>query len=255
MHDNANGNLLITFQDAEWLSPTVGLKVGLRNVSRDNSCGGCILLREAVRTGAPLRIEVSPNWKWINLRSGSEQSDWIYVVQPEDVFTSDRSEDKLLPVGPGDLLHYSFEDSGDPASELIAQFRLTRIAYMDRNGDIITTDAFSQLQLECETAAQADSLGLCCGLCFARSLAPELMQLALRRENRYQTLLLADEQPLSAPEAQSMLTEGCGVSSMPIRDPSAFSKGGARWAMGEGSRQMRMFSAQGGFAEACCMSA
>jgi len=149
MRDNvAPPETLITFHDAEWASPRLGLKQQRYNWTHDPTCFGCIF---SLVTGeawwhreqpgsATLRLEISPSGKWVHM----DMDQMIYVLQPGDEFTK-ADGSKMLP---GDMMRLSFADGWqmDTSRPPRYQYHVQRVAYLDEKGALVKTAAYDELR-------------------------------------------------------------------------------------------------------------
>lgn len=154
MDGNVVGEVLVTFEDAMWRTDKLCIKDGLRNWTRDNSPLGLCLFLAFCTSSFPLRLEISPSGRWMNL-----DPFWFYVPQPGDEII-DAHGDKL-EWAPGDLMRVSWKEPMDPASGLRYQYRVRRIAYRDAGGSLVKTGAFEELVALAKADQEYPSR--CCG--------------------------------------------------------------------------------------------
>merc|ERR1712151_1064472 len=144
LQDNSGGEVLITFHDAEWVTEKYGRKLMAYNWTNDASTPSGVMIRKDVNNAANpsmsgMVMTISPDGKWINIDDA-----WIYVVQPGDVFK--KPDGSILDVTPGaDMIRLSWRTALDPSSELIYQYRVRRVAYLDNRGDLVKTDTYKEL--------------------------------------------------------------------------------------------------------------
>jgi len=144
LKDNVAAEGLITFHDADWDSEKLGLKTAKYNWTVDAyNVWGAILSANFWLRGGNHLFEFSPSGKWIHISVKDPGSDWIYVIQPGDVFK--RPDGSVLDVSPGsDMMRVSFETL-DTNSTIRYQYLVRRVAYLGSDGNLVTTPVYEQL--------------------------------------------------------------------------------------------------------------
>mmetsp|Transcript_11401 Transcript_11401/g.12774 ORF Transcript_11401/g.12774 Transcript_11401/m.12774 type:complete len:295 (-) Transcript_11401:191-1075(-) len=159
LQDNVAAEGLLTFQDGQWFTPQVMVKSAKYNWTVDAyNWWGLILSANFWIRGGIHQFEVSPNSNWINIKVQTSGSDWIYVIQPGDVFR--RPDGTVLQVIPGeDLMRISYETM-DTNSPITYQYLVRRVAFLDAGGNLVKTQRYAEL-----AAAARQPQGWCCELC------------------------------------------------------------------------------------------
>lgn len=150
---------LVTFHDANWVSDRLALKVLAHNWTRGPTAFGACLFFFVQSNGNTLRIEISPNGKWISIAGSSGNPTWIYITGEDDHFSLPAGG--TLQLDPGELQRVSFKNDADPASGLSYQCRVRRIAHMDDAGRLLKTPAYAEL-LQCASMPMKYE-PCCCG--------------------------------------------------------------------------------------------
>lgn len=169
--NNAPSETLFTFQSADWAEGSkVASKKYYHNFGVPANCFGCITMFGAALTDSTLRIELSPNDKWINLYGAGPG--WIYVDQPEDTFECknaavDLYGESFTPVTDlNEMLRVSHNDETLPLSEPNYQYRVRKVAYMDSYGKLVKTEAWDEFVKRAKMPFAAGTEPNCCGYCF-----------------------------------------------------------------------------------------
>jgi len=154
MEDNASGEVLQTFHDGNWETPSLGLKLWMYNWATDYSLVGWFMKMGAASAKFTLasRIEIAPNKKWIMLSGGpgveekpnASNTLWMYRLQPGDRIS--RPDGSELPWSEGDFMRVSFKHVFDPTSEIVYQYMARRVAYLDETGQLVKTPAYDELR-------------------------------------------------------------------------------------------------------------
>mmetsp|Transcript_80493 Transcript_80493/g.204624 ORF Transcript_80493/g.204624 Transcript_80493/m.204624 type:complete len:310 (+) Transcript_80493:34-963(+) len=165
MQDNVTApEQIITLSDAEWRTPSSGLKPTRYNWTRDSTCWGLsFYCMPNCMTDHPevgnVRIEISPSGKWIWMQGDQ----LVYIVQPHDVIRDGAGQPLDMPAGTLMRLTYN---GGDPKKKLNYQYLLTRVAFKrSDDGAIVKTAAYEvlQQQLRYEPVYRCSCCGV--GLC------------------------------------------------------------------------------------------
>jgi len=186
MDGNVVGEVVVTFEDGMWRTSSLGLKPVLRNWSRDNTILGLFMFFFTAWPCRPsrqvaMRTEVSPAKRWIQINEH-----WICLVKPEDDIRN--ADGSPLNWDPTDMMRVSYRDHTDPTSEIVYQYRVRRIAYMDREGNLVKTDAYKELA---ELArAKQEYPGSCCNY-GPVPMADITYGKALKVMNRWQQMVLS----------------------------------------------------------------
>lgn len=145
MQDNVAAEGIITLQDADWLTDSLGMKSARYNWTVDaNNIWGMFLTANFWLRGGDHQFERSPNGKWWHIRTVLGSGHFIYVIQPGDEIT--RADGKVIDVTPGeDMMRISFDGSGRDR-RIFYQYLVRRIAYLDGSGALIKTRAFTDLE-------------------------------------------------------------------------------------------------------------
>ena len=154
MEDNYAPEVLLTFQDMDWVSGTRGYFNPKYSWTNDPTCIGtlclCMHLNNSPRSAWP--FSVSPNGKWININP-----QWIY--RPDEGEKITRPDGSVVEMGRGDMIRVSFANASDPTSGMNYQYLVRLVAYME-NGKLVKTKAYDELR---RRATMPDTIGSCCG--------------------------------------------------------------------------------------------
>ena len=155
MEDNYAPEVLLTFQDMDWVSGTQGYFMPKYSWTNDPSCIGTVCLF-ANFSGSPSSawpFNVSPNGKWININP-----QWIYVPDEGERIT--RPDGSVVEMGRGDMMRMSFNDPSDPTSGVNYQYLVRLVAYKDpKDGKLTKTKGYDELL---RRATMQDPIGSCC---------------------------------------------------------------------------------------------
>jgi len=146
IRDNYFSETLITFHDADWPFPFLGLKMPHQNVARAGSliCGLPVLAARSALHGV-VRIEVSPSGEWGRIDTGLGRSvQLLYFVRKGDKFR--RPDGTRAPLEPGDILVVSYTRGLDTLSTPACQYMMQRVAYLDAQGRMVKTAAYDELR-------------------------------------------------------------------------------------------------------------
>jgi len=169
MDGNYAPEIVMAFQDANWVSPTTGLKLAAYNWSHDETCFGSVMANGTACAQAALviRVEVSPNKKWIMLSAMPSAADkepnggnciWMYRPdEGEEFFWPDGSQ---VTWEPGDFMRLSWEKPFDASSDLVYQYMARRVAVLGETG-LVKTKAYEKLLEENNIALPYANT--CCG--------------------------------------------------------------------------------------------
>jgi len=159
MQDNVAAEGVVTFSDGDWFTPRVMVKSAKYNWTVDSyNWWGLILSANFWLRGGIHQFEVSPDSKWINIKVKGSATNWIYVIQPGDVFR--RPDGTVVEVTPGeDMMRVSYETM-DPNSPIEYQYLVRRVAYLDAGGNLVKTARYAEL-----AAAARQTHDCCCDLC------------------------------------------------------------------------------------------
>ncbi|CAE8592489.1 unnamed protein product [Polarella glacialis] len=210
MDGNYAPEVFMTLDDANWISPSVGLKIGAYNWTHDETCFGGMMANGTAISYAPLllRLEVSPNKKLIMLSiPGIKQAadnNLIWMYRPEEgekFFKPDGSE---LQWAPGDWMRCTFQDPYDSTSPLTYQYMARRVAYMDADGTLVKTAAYEKFVVD--EKMDLPHPNTCCnyGNC---NLQPQQYLDNFSAQNRRQMVIYAQPPPgpfSVAPQAKRM---------------------------------------------------
>lgn len=209
--NNAPSETLFTFGGADWSDDSkVAQKKYWENFGVPANCFGCITMFGAALTNSTLRIELSPNGKWINLYGTGPG--WIYVDQPEDTFECknaavDMYGPSFKPVTElNEMLRVSHTDETLPLSEPNYQYRVRKVAYLDYDGKLVKTEAWDEFVRRAKMPFAPGTEPNCCGYCFCCRSKEDL---ALGRYPQTNTKLIVRYHPgssssSSAPAAQTI---------------------------------------------------
>lgn len=169
MRDNlAAPETLITFHDAEWASPRLGLKRQPYNWTHDSTCWGFIFsvggeacLHQNQPGKATLRLEISPSGKWMHM----DMDQMIYVVQEGDSYA--RPDGSRLAAG--DLMRLSWREGWqmNTSEPLFYQYHVQRVAYLDSDRKLVKTAAYDELRAN----VLAPSTSPCWRMCWSGAQA------------------------------------------------------------------------------------
>lgn len=158
MQDNHAHEVIATFHDMDWKTQSLGLKTMQYNWARQRTLWGAASHTVHKLNGSTVRVEISPDGKWINM-SYPNGGFWMYVVQPNDAFTL--PDGTFLDVTDGEMMRLSYAEELNPLSDLTYQYRLRRVAYLNDKGKLVKTASYNAL-LTAATAEQPQT-GLCYG--------------------------------------------------------------------------------------------
>jgi hypothetical protein len=160
MQDNLAGEVLITLQDVDWMTPTpegfaaAGVKLLVHNWSRDLTCAGILPAFSSVSLTKDMCFAVSPNFRWIFLNRA-----WIYVPHPHEYLVAPTHGPVPVPFAPGervpfdpewDMIRYNYKNPWDTSSTNEYNYRVRRVAYLDGDGRLVKTAAWAELQAQVE---------------------------------------------------------------------------------------------------------
>eukprot|EP00440_Ansanella_granifera_P036225 gb/GFBE01039308.1/.p1 GENE.gb/GFBE01039308.1/~~gb/GFBE01039308.1/.p1 ORF type:complete len:348 (+),score=57.36 gb/GFBE01039308.1/:1-1044(+) len=158
--------VLTTFQDAYWQEDQMlGLKPGMWNWGVPPTAWGAGQLKGCwYRAEGPgtwqLRMEISPNKKWVSLGGY-----FMYVIQPGDTFT--RPDGTPIKAVPGeDMMRCNFKQWDDATTEVMYQYMVRKIAYLDDSGKLVKTKNYDELL---RRATLPDEPGCCCNYVYPHS--------------------------------------------------------------------------------------
>lgn len=200
MDGNFAPEVLMTFHDANWISPTVGLKLGYQNWTHDLNCFGSFMATGTANACSPLmlRLEISPDGKWMVLntmgareKATGDNTIWMYRIQPGDKFFDASGEQ--VSWAPGDWVRLTWEDPWDVSSPLTYQYMVRRVAYLDGTGRLVKTAAYEKL-LHAATAPPPYPT-TCCGYGYCNLTPEQFPQAAFSVINHQQAVLLAPPPP------------------------------------------------------------
>jgi len=169
--NNAPHEQIFCFHDADWVTDKIALKTYYLNFGVAATAEGAVTLLGAGLTGAMLRIEVSPNGKWVSIAGGSTPG-WMYVPQRGDKFEckgeyAPELYGASLPLDVGnELMRLSHDDETQPLSAPNYQYRVRRIAYLDERGQLVKTQAYEDIKKRGTEPFKAGFEPSCCGYCF-----------------------------------------------------------------------------------------
>eukprot|EP00930_Biecheleria_cincta_P016192 TRINITY_DN13267_c0_g1_i3.p1 TRINITY_DN13267_c0_g1~~TRINITY_DN13267_c0_g1_i3.p1 ORF type:complete len:321 (+),score=35.75 TRINITY_DN13267_c0_g1_i3:49-1011(+) len=184
--DSSSVETLITFQEANWSSPTLASKHQVYNWSFTPMWLSYFF--NAGRGTAWMRIEVSPSGKWLLL----DNDQFAYLVQPGDTF-KDLQGEVLDFTKPGDLMRINFNDPVDPSKGVLWQYLAQRVGYLDGTGKLNTTEAYKELLRRAQIPSQS-FCGLC-ACCLGQEAIADL------------DIMQSDEQILFSPPIQQDIDE------------------------------------------------
>ena len=98
-------------------------------------------------------FEYSPDHKWIHITyRTSSTSNWVYVIQPGDVFKT--PDGQVIDVTPGeDMMRVSYA-SLDTKDKITFQYLVRRVAYLDADGKLVKTPNYDKLMKVAESSTQ-----------------------------------------------------------------------------------------------------
>ncbi|CAE7771013.1 unnamed protein product [Symbiodinium pilosum] len=154
MEDNYAPEVLLTFQDMDWVTGEQGYFQPKYSWTNDPSCIGTVCLcsnyQSTWRSAWPFKF--SPNGKWININP-----QWIYIPDEGEKIT--RPDGSVVEMAQGDMIRVSFVVANDPTSGMNYQYIIRRVAYM-KDGKLIKTKAYDELR---RRATMEPTIGGCCG--------------------------------------------------------------------------------------------
>lgn len=156
---------LVTFHDAEWATDKLALKTLAHNWTRGPTCFGAVLFSFVKLNGNTLRIEISPNSKWISIGGSSGDPTWIYMHEDGEEYPT--PDGGVMKPAPGDMMRLSTVEDAVPNSKPTYQYRLRKIAYLDPDGSLVKTEAYDDLKRLASEPMKYPPC--CCGYCFCRS--------------------------------------------------------------------------------------
>eukprot|EP00931_Biecheleriopsis_adriatica_P115789 TRINITY_DN91541_c0_g1_i1.p1 TRINITY_DN91541_c0_g1~~TRINITY_DN91541_c0_g1_i1.p1 ORF type:complete len:321 (+),score=65.57 TRINITY_DN91541_c0_g1_i1:40-963(+) len=184
--DSSSIETLVTFQEANWTSPKLALKQQIYNWTFTPMWLSYLI--NWGRANFWLRIEVSPSGKWMLF----DDDQFCYTVQPGDTFKD--SKGKVLDyIRPGDMMRINFDDARDPSKGVSWQYLVQRVAYLDQEGKLNTSEAYKELLRRAQLPSQS-----ACGL-FACCLSEQALADL--------EIMQSDEQILYTPPKQQELDE------------------------------------------------
>eukprot|EP00929_Paragymnodinium_shiwhaense_P023325 TRINITY_DN1462_c0_g2_i1.p1 TRINITY_DN1462_c0_g2~~TRINITY_DN1462_c0_g2_i1.p1 ORF type:complete len:353 (-),score=43.20 TRINITY_DN1462_c0_g2_i1:487-1506(-) len=157
LEDNVGSEGLVTFQDADWQTESIALKLNTYNWTYDsNGLGGIWLTINAWLFGGRHQFEFSPSGDWINIHIRFGNSHFIYVLKEGDVLK--RPDGSLVDFTPGeDLLRVSYS-SFDPETAVMYQYLVRRVAYLDSDGRLVKTKAYERLKAVAERSTTSEGI-------------------------------------------------------------------------------------------------
>eukprot|EP00929_Paragymnodinium_shiwhaense_P023324 TRINITY_DN1462_c0_g1_i1.p1 TRINITY_DN1462_c0_g1~~TRINITY_DN1462_c0_g1_i1.p1 ORF type:complete len:352 (-),score=43.24 TRINITY_DN1462_c0_g1_i1:476-1495(-) len=157
MEDNVGSEGLLTFQDADWKTEHISLKLNTSNWTYDsNGLGGIWLTINGWLFGGRHQFQFSPSGDWINVHNRFGNSHFIYVLKEGDVLK--RPDGSLVDFTPGeDMMRISYV-SFDPESAVHFQYLVRRVAYLDSDGRLVKTKAYDRLKAVAERSTTFEGI-------------------------------------------------------------------------------------------------
>jgi len=144
MHDNiAAHEHLVTWHDADWATDKLALKELRHNWTRGPTIFGACLSAFVNLRGNSLRLEISPNEKWISIAGSDGNPTWMYIPTPGETYT--RPDGEVIVPDYEELQRIQFNNDADFNSDIVYQYRVRKIAYIDDEGNLVKTDAYKDL--------------------------------------------------------------------------------------------------------------
>jgi hypothetical protein len=200
MDDNYAPEILMAFHDANWVSSSLAVKLIAYNWTHDVTCFGCIMANGTAFAPAAvsLRVEVSPNKKWIMLNTTAAQTEatgvnTIFMYRPDAGEKFVRPDGSELEWEVGDFMRLTWDKPFAENSALVYQYMARRAAYRDADkGLLVKTRAYEKL-----VAAAAMPLphaNTCCGYGNC-NLSKQLFLDNFVAQNRRQQVIYAPAPP------------------------------------------------------------
>jgi len=186
--NNAASECLFTFAHADWADDKkTGVLRYYHNYGVPANCFGVMTLCGAGIIDSKLRVQISPNGKWISIYGGG--AGWIYVDQPEDSFKcageyANELYGETLRPEPFEMLRVSHEDEKLPLSEPNYQYRLRRVAYVS-DGNLVKTPAWEEFVKRAKLPYKPGSEPNCCGYTFCCRSKQALALGNFHQQNEY----------------------------------------------------------------------
>eukprot|EP00929_Paragymnodinium_shiwhaense_P105111 TRINITY_DN7001_c0_g1_i1.p1 TRINITY_DN7001_c0_g1~~TRINITY_DN7001_c0_g1_i1.p1 ORF type:complete len:350 (-),score=62.00 TRINITY_DN7001_c0_g1_i1:560-1546(-) len=143
MSDNqVNQEVLMTFEDADWIDDSACLKQDYENWTRTPSCFGIILITQNYAKRGKMVIQFSPDKKWIAISNlDCEEGYMIYLPDADEVIAN--ADGTNARGTPEDMVRVDYTADNRPSYE----YMVRRVAYKDEeSGKIVTTPNFQELQ-------------------------------------------------------------------------------------------------------------
>ena len=151
MQDNVVNERFVTFGDADWKTDKYAIKHMKYNWTNDNTCQGkvhsCILATFPLN----LEIEISNDNKWIAIRSISTKG-WMGRIDEDVKYSNEWWEPQLrntIGVSKEDLYRLTYAEFTNSKSRLKYQYGMKRVAYLDKNGTLVKTEAWNEYLRRC----------------------------------------------------------------------------------------------------------
>lgn len=156
---------LMTFHDADWATEDLALKNITYNWTRGPTAFGAGLFCFVQTNGNTIRIEMSPDKRWVSIGGSSGDPTWIYIPEPGEKYkTPDGSQ---ITPGMDEMMRVTYNNDADPKSGLNYQYRVRRVAYLDDEGRLVKTTAYEDLKRV--ATMPLDGGPSCCGCCWCMS--------------------------------------------------------------------------------------
>lgn len=166
MEGNEAPEELVSFNRAAWRSNTKeGRAVGLSDMQTDWTNSPNAIGAMFSQGAWWINFQVSPDGKWIKLfvikgdaTDAKSEGTWLtmYVVQEGDEFT-DRDDNILTDVNPGDIYRVTFEDKSDPYEcdheKIVFSYITRKVAVFDEEtGEVKVNSPYYERLVECATS-------------------------------------------------------------------------------------------------------
>lgn len=205
MDDNFAPEVLLTFHDANWVSSSLGAKLIGYNWTHDVTCFGCLMKTGTAfaPTAQILRLEVSPDKKWIMLNIPSAQTEatgvnTIFMYRPDVGEKFAQPDGSEVEWEVGDFMRITWDKPFAENSTLIYQYMARRAAYRDASkGALVKTRAYDKLVGA--AAMPLPHANTCCGYGNC-NLSQQFFLDNFAAQNRWQQVIYAPAPPAAKSE-------------------------------------------------------
>lgn len=136
--DSSSVETMLTFQEADWESDRLASKRQIYNWTFVTNWYSYLF--NVGRATAYMPINMSPSGKWLFFGGGQ----YAYRIQPGDVFFTEDGE-RIDYIRPGDWMRINWVDEADPAKGVSWQYLVQRVAFLNDEGEIVTTEYYDTL--------------------------------------------------------------------------------------------------------------